>query len=261
MRTSDYQWEIRGNGAFDPSLTAELVDNYTGTRTPIDLSSNTTITFNVNTAIAGSKATNRFYIVFNPTAPLPVTLNNIRAYEVPPSGGRGSGINVDWSVSQQINMDRYEVERSLTGANFNRSATVAATATNGAANYTWFDANPNQGANFYRIKMIDRNGAHGYSQVVKVVIGKGAPAITVYPNPITGNTVTLQLTNLDKGSYTVSLINKLGQEVYNSKISHAGGSATQSIELDRKLAQGTYQVKVTGDGGTFTMQVIKQEGN
>jgi hypothetical protein len=91
---------------------------------------------------------------------------------------------------------------------------------------------------------------------VKVIISKGPPSITVYPNPVTGNTITLQMTNIDMGIYTVSLTNKLGQLVYSKEISHGGGSATQTLELTQKLAQGTYQLSVKGEGGNFTMQVI-----
>jgi len=251
MKSMNYQWEINSS-AFDPSLTAELVDNYTGIRTLLDLGGTTTINFNVNTAIAGSKATNRFYIVFHPAAPLPVTLSNIKAYQ------HSAGINVDWSVNQQSNMDRYEVERSLTGANFLSSGTVAASAISGVASYTWFDANPNIGVNFYRIKMTDKNGAYSYSQVVKVIIGRKVPSITIYPNPVIGNIITLQLTNLDKGTYSVSIINNVGQEVYSNKIIHGGGSSAQTIEIDRKLAHGTYQLKLVGEQKSFTTQVMKE---
>jgi hypothetical protein len=249
MLSQSYEWQFNGNGLFDPSLTAVLVDNYLGTQTSIDLTNPAVIPFTVNTSIAGSKASNRFYIVFGKGRPLPVTLSSIRAYQ------HNTGINVDWSVSQQLNMDKYEVEKSLTGINFNTSGTIAATSTTGSENYSWFDATPNIGANFYRIKMIDNNGVYTYSQVVKVVIARNE-AISIYPNPVTGNTITLQMTNMDKGTYNITLTNKLGQLIYSKQLSHQGGSATQTLELTQKLPQGIYQLRVDGQARGFTIQVM-----
>jgi len=89
--------------------------------------------------------------------------------------------------------------------------------------------------------------------VVKVILGKSASSIALYPNPVRGSGFNLQLNNLDQGNYTLSLTNKLGQLIYTKTISHAGGSAAQFVEIGN-IPKGDYQLKI-GDFGT---QVIKE---
>jgi hypothetical protein len=251
MKTQAYEWDLKAQ-LFAQGVSAELVDNYTGIRTQLDLNNTTTVGFTC-TADPASKAIDRFYIVYNPSGALPVLLSSIRGYQY------NTGVNIDWAVTQQINMERYEIERSVTGMNFSHAAIVAANAYSSAASYTWFDANPVMGANFYRIKMIDKSGAYSYSSVVKVVINRSnEPGVTIYPNPVIGSNVTLQMIDLEKGNYTLTVTNNAGQTVMNQTLMHSGGSATQTIHFDKGLAQGSYQMTLHSDNLTFTLPFIKQ---
>jgi hypothetical protein len=82
-------------------------------------------------------------------------------------------------------------------------------------------------------------------------------AITVYPNPVKGNVVSLQFTNVEKGAYTVVLSNDLGQQVYMSVVNHDGGSAIQKLTLPASLQKGIYQLQVIGADSKITQQLIK----
>ncbi|HMK24910.1 MAG TPA: T9SS type A sorting domain-containing protein, partial [Chitinophagaceae bacterium] len=125
-------------------------------------------------------------------------------------------------------------------------------------NYSWFDASPQMGNNFYRIRGFDQAGNFKYSTVVKVLFGKDAPGIVVYPNPIVGNSFTVDMNNMDKGMYNISLINNLGQEVFSQAVMHDGGSVMKTITMRQTLPQGTYQLVLKGDNGMkLTQQVIK----
>ena len=92
------------------------------------------------------------------------------------------------------------------------------------------------------------------ASLAKVVIGSTPPAIAVYPNPVTGNTFTLQLNNVASGNYTIMLINAFGQIVFTDAISYPGGSGSQLINVNRRLAPGLYLLKM----GSLSTQIIKQ---
>ena len=129
---------------------------------------------------------------------------------------------------------------------------------NVVVNYDLFDAAPLQGVSFYRIKSLDKNGKITYSIAVKVTLSSNAKnAITVSPNPVTGNNVAIQL-NLPKGTYTLTLTNKLGQQLANKVIQHAGGNATETLKPSSDFAAGIYQLKIKGNGLSITEQVIKK---
>jgi hypothetical protein len=184
---------------------------------------------------------------------VPVTLTSVKAYQ------KNAGVQLEWTVQQESNIDRYEVERSQNGQQFKKLGSVPAKGNSSAAiNYNLFDPNPFSRVNFYRIKTIDKSGQETYSQVMKVNTGRGvATLITVYPNPVRGNTIVLQMNNLQKGKYTVTLTNKPGQQIMTKMINHTGGSATETIEPLKALAAGVYQLRFTGEGINITRQVIK----
>ena len=79
-------------------------------------------------------------------------------------------------------------------------------------------------------------------------MGKGTPAVTVYPNPITEKLMTIQFTNMPKGSYDIRLLNTLGQPVYNHVFIHTGGSVTQTIKLENTLPAGNYYMEFIKPG-------------
>ncbi|MEI2707678.1 MAG: T9SS type A sorting domain-containing protein [Chitinophagaceae bacterium] len=69
------------------------------------------------------------------------------------------------------------------------------------------------GNNYYRIKAIEKNGVVKYSQVVNVRTGTKGAEFAVYPNPVKGGVVNVQLMNIEKGQYSIKIVNSIGQEV------------------------------------------------
>ncbi len=182
---------------------------------------------------------------------LPVTLTNVKAYQ------QNKGVQIEWTAQEEININRYEIERSQNGLQFEKIGSVEAKGnSNTISNYNYFDANPFSGTNFYRIKIIEA-GHDGYSQVLKINVNNSYENIlTIYPNPITGNMIALQM-NLPKGNYTIALYNKLGQQIMNKVITYAGGLSNETIELSNSLAAGIYQLRLSGNGINISRQVIK----
>ncbi|MFZ4057979.1 MAG: beta strand repeat-containing protein, partial [Ferruginibacter sp.] len=250
MRPQQYQFEFIGENMATTGATAFLVDRFLNTTTPINLLSPSTVNFTV-TAAAGSSNPDRFRIVFNAAAPVPVTFTNINAYS------KNAGVQVDWKVAGEYAIDKYEVERSADGRNFTATGTVRATGNNGASvNYGWFDANPAPGTNFYRIKSIGLNGEVKFTQVVKVTLGSVKPAITVSPNPIQGNVMNVQFKNVEKGRYNLRLINAAGQVLYTNTADLLGGNSTQVYRLPVVITGGTYDLEVISAEGTRFVQKV-----
>jgi hypothetical protein len=73
------------------------------------------------------------------------------------------------------------------------------------------------------------------------IVVNTAPAIMVYPNPVTNGNVRLQFTNMPKGIYLVRIVNSKGQTVLSRQVNHAGGSNTETIVVNPK---GAYMIEV-----------------
>ncbi|RYF84600.1 MAG: hypothetical protein EOO03_14565, partial [Chitinophagaceae bacterium] len=76
-------------------------------------------------------------------------------------------VKVDWKTSTEINSDYFIVERSTDAQTFVPVSRVGASGISGmGAAYSSVDNLPENGTNFYRLKMVDKNGAFEYSRVV-----------------------------------------------------------------------------------------------
>ncbi|CAN5662767.1 hypothetical protein BH11BAC3_BH11BAC3_20880 [soil metagenome] len=252
MVSRNYQFEFIVDGLQQQDMYGILIDSYLNTNTIVSLAGTTTVNFSVN-GTAASYAANRFKLVFRLTAPLPVTITNVAAYQ------KNTNIAVDWKVANEMNMLKYDVEKSIDGT-FSSVATINVTGTYNASNsYNWLDENAVQGNNFYRIKSYDNNGEVKYSSIVKVTIGQKEGSFSIYPNPITGNVINLQINNQPAGSYHVRLTNNIGQVLYVSSFNNNGGSNSQSLNTGSKLPVGIYQLEIIGqDNNHNTQKVIVQ---
>jgi hypothetical protein len=230
--------------------TAYLVDNYLHTTTPVSLSNTDSVTFTV-TSGAGSSASNRFMLVLsNDISPVPVVFSSITA-----KAANANANIVNWSVAAESGIVKYTVERSGDGSSFTAIGSVAA---DDAGSYAYTDAAVLQGANYYRVVAIGTTGVETYSAIVKVdASGSNAPQITIYPNPVTGGTVNIEMVNEPAGAYGVQLLNAIGQLVYRAQITIAGGASTQSISLPDALAAGFYRLDIiTPNGERVTNKIV-----
>lgn len=248
-RNSNYIMSINTTN-FAPNTMAYLKDAFLNTELPLDMAGNTKVPITITTD-AASAAADRFMIVFRPSGTLPVTVTEVKAFQ------KDRGIQVDWTVKTEQNIAKYEVEKSSNGIEFVKAGSIAAT-NNGALTqvYGWFDANPVSGNNFYRIKVVEKSGAVKYTNVVKVTIGKGEVSMSVYPNPVKGNTMNVRMTNASQGRYATVLYNNAGQQVYNGIIEHAGGSGIYSIKIKNRISKGSYRLQVSNDAEQYTETVI-----
>jgi hypothetical protein len=106
------------------------------------------------------------------------------------------------------------------------------------------DATPSNGNNFYRIKSVDINGKISYSTIVRLNLNQSGKGILVYPNPATKGYISFQSSDLQKGSYTLKIINSNGQAVYKQEFVHEGGAFSQTISLPAGIKSGMYNLQL-----------------
>lgn len=244
-------------GAFlNTSATADLV-NFIGN------ADNTEIygmyNYNVSSDYSGAKnginIFSRFSIVNGNSIILPVSIIDFKAAQ------QGSGIHVQWKVLNELNIDHYEIQKSLNGVAFSTIASVQALNNDMPVNqYAILDGKPVTGNNFYRIKTVDKNNSITYTEVIDVKISAGisSSSIRFYPNPVTSHAFNIQLNNLAAGRYNVSLYNAAGQKVLDRVFDHAGNAATQQIMLPATVTTGTYLVKLFNETTYITTKIIVQ---
>jgi hypothetical protein len=154
-------------------------------------------------------------------------------------------------------MEKYEVERSTDAQMFATIGTVNAAITgNNSSYYTWFDANPHSGENYYRIKSVSKSGEIKYSEVVRVSIAVDNKPMSIQAVATNANSIIVKLNNIEKGKYAVSLLNTAGQKIYSGNIYHQGGSANEVIKLNSVLAAGIYHLQLSNNDKIHNAQLI-----
>ena len=251
MKKKAYEIEFTPLVFTNTNLKAELIDNYLGTRTLLSVVNPTVVSFTI-TDDAASKATDRFKVVFGAFgSPTGVDAITIKASQ------KNNGVQVDWTSKTETDMLRYEVEKSTYGTNFVKAnSTIARGNSTTPVDYNWFDTNPNMGTNFYRVKGIDKAGNVRYSEMVRVLFGKGEPSIVVYPNPMEGRIFKMDMYNLVKGTYVLNLYSNDGRLVHSEQLQHDGSQATRTINLKGDIAKGAYQLQLMSDNGFKTSKIL-----
>ncbi len=244
----NYQFEIEPADINDASLTAWLEDSYLQTAVPVDLYNKTYFEFTVDDNAASALST-RFRIVFKRAAVLPVTILSVKAML------QNSEVAVTWVVTNEINISKYEVERSSDGVTFSYIAVKDAAANGVQMQYSITDKHPLKGYNYYRIKYIDENGSIHYSIIVKVDNNAILhPGITVYPNPIENNLINVQFTNCEKGTYRARLMNEAGQLLYETSI--VNNNTKVVITPTVHLPAGSYLLELSNASSTVTKKIM-----
>lgn len=156
---------------------------------------------------------------------------------------------LEWATSEEINSSHFEIERSDDAKSWRRIGSVEAHGTDMVSalvptRYSFTDASPLGGSNFYRLKMVDRAtdgaAAFAYSRIVKVDIGQ-QPDWAVYPNPVAEKLFFSRMIRQNLAS--AQLTDAGGRTVYASReASHEG------IDVSR-MPPGLYMLKFSFTDG------------
>lgn len=254
MRVQHYSWLIKCFNLNNEGRKAWFVDKYTGVQTTLDLSSeNNLIDFDVINQPA-SYAKDRFMIVFEQAEILPVKITGITAI-------RNSAMNIDvkWDAENERGVNHYELQRSGNGTDFITVASLNPLNNGRKANYEYPDIKPLDTDNYYRIKIVNRNGTLAYSQSVMVEALILPVSIKLLSNPVLNKNLQLVFIKQAAGTYNWELVSENGQLVGQGGITVDGSYATRSVSLNKKLPVGNYMFSINFKGITaFSAKVLLQ---
>jgi hypothetical protein len=174
---------------------------------------------------------------------LPVTLTHFKATT------EGNIANLNWATTAELNSDRFEVMRSFDTKAWHKIGTVKSNGNSTVENNYYFsDDSPASGNNYYRLKMIDKDGSSEMSLIESITFDL-KEGITISPNP-TVERIYIKTENMT-GVEKVELRNSAGQVLYHA-------SNTSAIDVHR-LPAGLYVLSITSTGGRITThKVLKQ---
>ncbi len=178
------------------------------------------------------------------TQSLPVNLLTFEAVK------QTKKVLLQWTTDNELNADKYIVERSAEGVNYVPIGNIPAYNNGNKNNYNLTDNQPLSGLNFYRLKMTDKDGSFRNSPVRKVNFDNVGDDFIIYPNPVTANKLFVSSTGKITGAV---LYDAAGRMVKLYTLNN------RSNTLDvGGIAKGTYQLKVFTENATHTEKIIIQ---
>ena len=143
---------------------------------------------------------------------------------------------LNWTVENETNFDRYDVEKSNNGKDFIKSGSIKAL---GTKNYQFVDELSILQNQHYRLKLIDKDGKWKFSNTVSVYRDK-AENITIYPNPAV-NVFYLKSDKILNGKISVEIIDINGKVLGNQSINANNNYIAVNID---HIPPGVYQVRM-----------------
>lgn len=247
----NYQLNFQSSFIANTALNAFLIDQYLSTETALNLNDeknyNFTTTTNINTF------NKRFYIVFRNNNVLPVSFINVTAQK------QDDVVNIIWNTFES-NTKEYFIEHSIYGIDFTTIETISAKGNSSSTQqqYQFLHKTPLVGTNFYRIKSVDVSNKETLSNIVSIKMNGTNNSISIYPNPVKNKQLNLQIANVKKGEYNLTLTANNGSIVYSTKIiiENNNTSIAKNIHLPEQLTSGIYIVNMSGNNFVHSEKVI-----
>jgi hypothetical protein len=170
---------------------------------------------------------------------------------------------LNWAVeNENANTVSYEIERSLSGVEFEKVATLEAL-NNGRTNNTYSFTQPNlsgirsAGVIYFRVKQIDRDGKFVYTEIRSVRLDSKGLVVGVYPNPIKA-TANVSFDLGEASDVLIKITDAAGKQVAIKQVQGFKGPNISKISM-ANLATGSYTLNVQAGTETKTMTIVKAE--
>lgn len=163
---------------------------------------------------------------------------------------------VNCTTSSSVTMS---VERSSNGRDFNSIYAITADAARCLDAFTYTDAGPLPGVNYYRLRSVDIDGKVTYSNTVALMNAtKGLQLINISPNPTVNGQFKLRVASAQQMKMEVLITDMAGKVVARSSVTIMNGSNAIPMDVS-KLSAGIYQLSgITSEGRTATLSFIRQ---
>ncbi len=226
---------VIGSGA----LPVQIASSSSNTLTYTDNSLNTNSTgyYYADITIAGNRTI---------TAPIWYTKNTIvplKFISFTATVENDKKVVLNFQTSNEINTEKFFVERSLDGVRFEAIDSLNSTQYIALNDYSSKDYHPYSGINYYRIKQIDKDGKLAFSKTVSVNLKDvSINAFNIYPNPVSTE-LKLNIHSKKDEKVTLLIHDIFGKIILREVKELAKGNQILSLNTNR-LSPGNYYISL-----------------
>jgi len=217
----------------------------------VSLNENETLSIRLYWA-CGSTSTPRFAMLKNVSAkglvttPVPLSLTYFTAVHL--NGKTQLGFNTE----NETNMQGFDIERSIDGAQFLAIGFITAKNTAGQHNYVFVDGDNLYGTIYYRLKIKNHDGSFVYSNVQSVKIPK-ADKLKIVPNLVTDNVNVFH--SKAKAGAKIEIYSADGKAMLQLPVAN---NAVQTAVAAGVMPAGIYHLVFVNAGKVEFVKFVKQ---
>ena len=160
-----------------------------------------------------------------------------------------------WVTDNEIDNDRFEIERSFDGRSFEVIGTETPLNNLNVENtYEFVDRQPQFGANYYRIRQVDFDGQSTTTEIIVVFADAERFEFTIFPNPVQDK---LKIkANFSTPEMLVNIVNLSGKTVYQQILDQDVSVEEASIDVSNFPA-GIYYVLLKSGEISHQFKLLK----
>lgn len=172
----------------------------------------------------------------------PIKLREFRAKQLVKS------IELTWKVSDGVNFEKFEIEKSSNAKSFERLGKVNYDQKEA---YSFLDNNPYNGINYYRLRLLDFDGKINFSNIISVEYSEGSEYL-ILENPAKGQMVSVKTNVVDP---KIKVYDLLGKEVSFKTIKNQEGFDL----IPKKYVYDVLILSVKSEKNNFSRRVVLQD--
>ncbi|NNE30115.1 MAG: T9SS type A sorting domain-containing protein [Saprospiraceae bacterium] len=185
-----------------------------------------------------------FRIGINEALPtLPVELSSFSARLIE----QDNVVVLNFETASELNVSHFDFQHSIDGEQYHDFGSLNAFGTTDSDNaYQFIHEAPKPGYNYYRLKLVDRNGSFQYSEVKTVNI-RSINQVNIFPNPSKGK---FQINGIPAQTTKVKIIDTFGNIIYRQP------NSDSVIDISG-VPSGLYLIVLNISNQNHTRRVIK----
>ncbi|HAO47312.1 MAG TPA: hypothetical protein DCQ97_10325 [Chitinophagaceae bacterium] len=161
---------------------------------------------------------------------------------------------VNYSIGNELNVDRYELEKSDDGISFRTIHTQNANNRNNTEFYSYTDNSALRGTAYYRLKMTELSNRVTYSAIVSVA--DHSKELYIVRNPVSDR-IDLYAGTSATGTYMYRITATNGQVIQTGTL-NIGQPGVHSISLPPSMSAGSYVLEMKSNSISLQKLIIKQ---
>jgi hypothetical protein len=159
-----------------------------------------------------------------------------------------------WTTTDAIDFDHFVVQRSTDGSIFQDVQNIAAATGDslGQHDYSFTDQDNWNGALYYRLAMVDRDGQTAYSNIMSISL-QSAQSIRIYPTMVESGSLFVESSNAVNNAL-LELFDMNGHRLQAANWTNLQGK--QIVNIPSGLPAGAYIVRLSNTQATLAKQII-----